>query len=72
MIFSEDDVCDLVMQGRNIDSLKNIKVDASVNLEKASLLLGCITALANYDTLNEKTESIEEFDYRLQQIWHMP
>ena len=72
MIFSEDDVCDMVMQGRNIDSLKNMKVDASVNLEKASLLLDCITALVDYDTLNDKTESIEEFDCRLQQIWHMP
>jgi len=72
IIFNEDDVCDLLMQGRNIDSLKNMKVDASVNLEKASLLSDCIPASVNYNSLNDKIESIEEFDCRLQQIWHMP
>lgn len=72
IIFSEDDVCDLIMQGRNISSLKNMKVDSSVDLEKASLLLDCIPALVNYNTLNDETESIKEFDCRLQQTWHMP
>ena len=38
MIFNEDDVCNLLMQGRTVDSLKHTKVDASVNLEKAALL----------------------------------
>jgi DNA polymerase III alpha subunit len=47
-------------------------VDASVDLEKASLLLDCVPALINYDTLNDSTETLEEFDRRLQQIWHMP
>ena len=72
MIFNEDDVCDLLMQGRTVDSLKHTKVDASVNLEKASLLLDCIPALINHDTLNDEQESLEEFDSRLQQTWHMP
>ena len=72
IIFSEDDVCDLLMQGRDISSLKNTKVDASVDLEKASLLLDCVPALINYDTLNDENESLEEFDRRLQQTWHMP
>ena len=72
MIFNEDDVCDLVMQGRNIGSFKGMLVDASVDLEKTSLLLDCIPALVNYDTLNDENESIEEFDRRLQQTWHMP
>jgi DNA polymerase III alpha subunit len=72
IIFSEDDVCDLLMQGRDVASLKHMLVDASVNLEKTSLLLDCVPALINYDTLNDETESIEEFDQRLQQTWHMP
>lgn len=72
MIFNEDDVCDLLMQGRTVDSLKHMKVDASVNLEKAALLLDCLPALINYDTLQDETESLEEFDRRLQQTWHMP
>jgi len=72
MIFSEDDVCDLLMQGRDVASLKNMKVDASVDLEKAATLLDCVPALINYDTLNDSEESLEEFDRRLQQTWHMP
>lgn len=72
MIFSEDDVCDLLMQGRDIVSLKRMLVDASVNLEKSALLLECVPALINYDTLNDPTETLEDFDLRLQQTWHMP
>jgi DNA polymerase-3 subunit alpha len=47
-------------------------VDASVNLEKSSLLLECVPALINYDTLVDLSETLEEFDRRLQQTWHMP
>ena len=72
MIFNEDDVCDLLMQGRDVVSLKNMKVDASVDIAKAALLLDCVPALINYNALNDETESIEEFDCRLQQTWHMP
>jgi DNA polymerase III alpha subunit len=72
LIFNEDDVCDLIMQGREIASLKGMLVDASVDLEKASLLLDCIPALINYETLNDRLESLEEFDRGLQQTWHMP
>jgi hypothetical protein len=72
MIFNEDDVCDLVMQGRDTASLNRMLVDASVDLEKASMLLDCVPALINYDTLNDPEETLEEFDRRLQQTWHMP
>jgi DNA polymerase III alpha subunit len=49
-----------------------MKVDASVDLEKVAMLLDCVPALINYDTLNDETENLEDFDYRLQQTWHMP
>ena len=47
-----------------MNSLKHMKVDASVNLEKAALLLDCLPALINYDTLQDERESLEEFDRR--------
>lgn len=72
IVFNEDDVCDLIMQGRDIASLQGMLVDASVNLEKTSLLLDCVPALVNYETLNNEAESIVDFDRRLQQTWHMP
>ena len=72
MIFNEDDVCDLLMQGRTVESLKRTLVDASVNLEKTALLLDCMPALVNYETLHDEAEPLEVFDRRLQQSWHMP
>ena len=72
MIFNEDDVCDLLMQGRTVESLKRTLVDASVDLEKTALLLDCIPALVNYETLHNNNEPLEVFDRRLQQTWHMP
>jgi hypothetical protein len=72
LVFNESDVVDLVMQGRDVASLNRMLVDATVDLEKASLLLDCVPALINYDTLNDSTETLEEFDRRLQQTWHMP
>jgi hypothetical protein len=69
MIFDQDDVCDLIMQGREIASFRNMIVDASVDLEKVSMLLDDIPALIKHHT---STESIQEFDRRLQNTWHMP
>jgi len=72
LIFSENDVCNLLMEGRNIDSLKGMLVDASVDLEKAATLLDCVPALVNYTALNDPQELLEDFDRRLQQTWYMP
>ena len=72
LIFNEDDVVDLVMQGRDIRSIPRMLVDASVNLEKSALLLDCVPALINYETLIDKSETLEDFDRKLQQSWHMP
>ena len=72
LVFNESDVVDLVMQGRDIASLNRMLVDDTVELEKASLLLDCVPALTNYDTLNDSAKTLEEFDHRLQQAWHMP
>jgi DNA polymerase III alpha subunit len=69
IIFDQNDVCDLIMQGREIASFRNMIVDASVDIEKASMLLDDIPALIKHNT---STESIQEFDRRLQQTWHMP
>ena len=32
MIFSESDICDLIMQGRDLESLSGMLVDESVNI----------------------------------------
>jgi DNA polymerase III alpha subunit len=47
-------------------------VDTSVDLEKSAVLLDCIPAMVNYNTLIDTSESLEDFDRRLQQTWRMP
>ena len=37
LIFNENDVCNLLMQGRNIESLSNMIVDDSVKLNELAI-----------------------------------
>jgi len=70
MIFNESDIMDLVMQGRDISSLKNILVDDTVNLEDAVYYLenslDCIPYTFKDDV------SVKDWDAINQQNWHMP
>ncbi len=72
IVLNENDLCDLLMQGRDPASLSNALIDATVNLEKTALLLDCVPALINYDGLVSEAESIQDFDRRLQKTWYMP
>jgi DNA polymerase III alpha subunit len=70
MIFSENDVCDLVMQGRNPAELKNMIVDHSVDLEKASAFLEYVPAFLSASYTDDQT--IEQFHRSCQKRWNMP
>ena len=70
LIFSEHDLFDLVMQGKNLADLKNIIVDHTVDLESAVLILEDIpTFIRNSLVAND---SVEDFDHRCQSNWKMP
>lgn len=69
-IFSENDVCDLLMQGRNIDQLNGMIVDDSVDLELARQFIDNFPNLIKYQ---EPTDlSVAQFHKNQQQVWHMP
>jgi len=69
MIFDESDLCDLIMQGRDITKMRGIVVDQTVDLESAITVLDDIPV---FDRYNESNESTEDFDRRSQNTWHMP
>ena len=71
MIYSQDDICDLVMQGHDLAAMKNVLVDDSVDLETAALLLDDIPQFVQYSNLVEQL-STSEFDHRNQATWFMP
>lgn len=70
IIFSENDVCDLLMQGRTVDSLKNMIVDESVDLERAAMVLEYVPPFVQDYWNNDN--AVEDFHRRSQQCWRMP
>ena len=69
MIFSQDDVCDLLMQGRTVESLSNMIVDKSVNLEQAAEIL---EHLPSFIEEHFHSELVTEYHRNAQSTWHMP
>jgi hypothetical protein len=69
MIFTEDDVIDLVMQGHDIRRIKNMIVDQAVDLSKFPDNIDPIP-----DLLAQRFHScsVPEFHARQQSHWHMP
>jgi DNA polymerase III alpha subunit len=72
MIYSEDDICDLLMQAHDLGKLKNLLVDPTVDLETAAAILANVPAFVRYDQLAADAVTQEEFDHRCQSRWFMP
>lgn len=72
MIYSEDDMCDLLMRGHNIVAMKNLLVDSTVDLETAASILENVPTFIRYDEMASLAVSKEEFDHRCQTQWFMP
>lgn len=70
MIFSENDLCDLLMQGHRLDKFANVQVDKTVDLEAAITMLEDVPTFIRYNEL--ANESVEDFDHRCQGNWYMP
>jgi len=70
IIYSQDDLCNFVMQGQDITQYKNMIVDQTVDIESAITMLEDIPLFVRYDTI--ANVSVEEFDHRCQSNWHMP
>lgn len=71
MIFSEDDVVNLYLQGHNIDVLEHLLVDHTVDLETAAHILENVPAFVRYDELAQQ-QTLQEWDHRCQATWYMP
>jgi DNA polymerase III alpha subunit len=69
IIFNENDICDLLMQGREVDSLKNMVVDSSVNIEK---VVEYIETFPQFVKNNGNNIAIADWDRIQQSNWHMP
>jgi DNA polymerase III alpha subunit len=72
LVFSENDVCDLLMQGRGIDSLKNIVVDNTVNIDELARFIERPESLLTWTFPYNQETSVPEFHLVQQTNWHMP
>jgi hypothetical protein len=72
LVFSESDMCDLLMQGHNIESLKNVVVEDTVNLEQLAMLIDRPDSLLTWSSPYNATTSVPEFHLLQQATWHMP
>jgi DNA polymerase III alpha subunit len=72
LVFSDIDVCNLLMQGRDIDSLRHVVVDETVNLEELVRYVDRPESLLTWTFPYNQESSVPEFHLTQQLAWHMP
>ena len=71
MIFSQDDICDLLMQGHDLAAFEGMFEDR-INLEDMSHVLDNVPAFVEYDRMCQEDLTTEAWDHRNQTTWFMP
>ena len=72
IILAQDDLCDLIMQGRDVMSLPALTVDRDVNVEHIVSLLQDPGNLLTWTFPEASDISVPEFDHARQAHWFMP
>lgn len=72
LVFAEDDIADLIMKGRSVDSLKHLVVDPSVNIEDLVRHVERPDSLLTWTFPYNQGSSVPEFHDAQQLMWHMP
>jgi len=70
-IFSQDDICNLIMQGSTISELSGLIVEPSLDIETAAAILEDVPRFVLYDEMT-RSVSMQEFDHKNQNTWFMP
>jgi DNA polymerase III alpha subunit len=73
MIFSQSDVCDLIMQGRSMETFDGMLVDETVNIESAVEFVDHFPDFVEYWKFNDQEDVlVPDWDTIQQETWHMP
>jgi DNA polymerase III alpha subunit len=72
LVFSDADICNLIMQGHDVDSLQHAVVDETVNLEELIAHVEQPESLLTWTTPCNNNISVPEFHKAQQSMWHMP
>jgi hypothetical protein len=72
LIYSEDDVVNLLMQGQPATMIDNLLMDAAVDLTSVAEVLEHVPKIIRYDELAAQSLTQEQFDLANQLNWFMP
>lgn len=70
-IYSESDVCDLVMQGHDLSVFEGMFVDR-ISIEEMTHILEHVPSFIQYDQMAREDLTQEAYDHRCQSTWYMP
>ena len=72
IVFDQDDLCDLAMQGCDITAMKNVLVDPTIDIEKLVYLIQDPGSLMTWGFPDGSDRSVPEFDAANFNDWLMP
>jgi len=72
LVFSEADICDLLMQGHSVENLLHLVVDQTVDLQKLKQSIENSKSVTTWSLACDESQSISEFHAQNQCRWHMP
>jgi len=72
VILDENDLCDMVMQGRDITTLRRATVDQAVSIESLAQLIEDPSCLLTWSFPEQSQIPLPEFDLQRQNHWFMP
>ena len=71
-VLSEDDLCDLVMQGRDVIKLDRVTVEPTLDLERLVSYIEDPTGPMTWTFPETRDISVQEFDQERRNQWFMP
>lgn len=72
IVFDQEDLFDLVMQGQDICDMPRVTVDPEVNIEQLINQISDPSSLLSWSTPADNDQSVSAFDLERQAQWHMP
>lgn len=70
-IYTQNDVCNMLMQGHDLAMFNGMLVD-HMDVESMALVLEHVPAFVEYDKVSQQDLSQQDYDHQCQSNWHMP
>lgn len=72
LVLEEDDICDLIMQGRDLNSLQRATVSHEIDISRLTQILEDPTVLLTWTFPHGSDIAVPDYHQQQQSNWHMP